>query len=484
MIGPARPLAYVVGLATSAAVAAVVRTVNIVGVRPTCVEDLVERVETGPDYNPAECAEGTFAIWGDSAYGYLQARLMARGHWFVDGATWFVSGGEEYRASAGDPPVYVLFLSAFSRLGLTSGTSHRLLSAAVGVVGVVLIGIIARRIGGHRAGIIAAAIAAVYPMLWINDGMLLSESLFVSLVCATILAAYRFWDHPSWQRAAWLGAAVGAAALTRGEGLFLGLVVIPLLWGLHGRAMVHRLGLGAVTAAVALALCSPWFAYNLSRFEEPVLMTSQTGAVLSAASCDSTYYGDRLGYWDDCMAWYVETGRVDGWPDLSLDESQRDRIPREAAMQYMRDNLGRLPLVAVARVARMWDVYQPAESVEFNAIVEGRGMGPSQAGLFSYYLLLPFAGGGAVLLWRRRIPLSPLLIVPLSVTVTAAATFGITRYRAPADAAIVVLAAVALSWLAGRWWPAGSAATVRPRPEREPPAGRPSVPVEEQAERL
>ena len=462
-----RPTWYVVGLALAAALAAAVRAVNILVARPTCLEDMVARVEAGGEqWNPAQCPSGEFAIWGDSAYGYLQARLLARGHGFVDGATWFISGGDTYRQSAGDPPLYALFLGGLSKVGLTSGTALRLASAAAGVAGVVLIGLLARRVAGPRAGVVAAGLAAIYPMLWINDGMLLSESLFVPLVALALLASYRFWDEPTAWSAVLLGGAVGLAALTRAEAALLVVVpVVPLAWGLRRLPVVRRAGLAVAAGAVALAVMAPWFAYNLSRFDEPVLMTSQTGAVLSAASCDSTFYGDRLGYWDDCMSWYVATGRVAGWPDAALDESARDAVPREAAIEYTLDNLGRLPVVVAARVGRMWDVYRPDESVEFNAVIEGRGLWPSRAGLAMYAVLVPLAVGGAVGLWRRRTPISPLLAMPAIVTVTAAATFGITRYRAPADAALVVLAAVGIELLVRRRWPApADAGTVRPRP--------------------
>jgi 4-amino-4-deoxy-L-arabinose transferase-like glycosyltransferase len=463
-------------VALAAVVAAVVRAVNILVVRPSCLEDVVASVERdGPTFNPSQCPSGEFAIWGDSLYGHLQGRMLARGHGFVDGATWFVSGGETYRTSAGDPPLYASFLGLLSRIGLQSATEQRLASAAAGVVGVVLLGLVARRVAGPRAGVLAAAVAAVYPMLWINDGMLLSESLFVPMVALAVLGAYRFWDRPSTASAALFGLSIGAAALTRAEaGLLVVVPLVPLVWGLRDETVRRRLALGGVALAVVAATLAPWFAYNTARFEEPVFMTSQTGAVLSAASCDATFYGERLGYWDDCMAWYVATGRVEDWPSWDLDESQRDRVPREAALTYTRENASRLPVVMAARVARLWDLYAPRQSVEFNAVIEGRGWGPSQAGIVAYYLLLPAAVGGGVVLARRRVPLSPLLAMPFIVTVTAAGTFGITRYRAPADAVLVVLAAVGIDWLVGRRRPAPGLGTVRTRPRRDAHPGEPT----------
>ena len=467
------PWAYVLGVTGAAVVATIIRALNVLRWRPTCEEDMVAVIESGGTYDPSQCDPGTFAVWGDSAYGYLQARLLARGEFWVDGATWFVSGGEELQPSAGDPPLYPLFLAFFARFGLTSATSHRLLSAAAGVVGVILIAIIARKVAGTRAGVAAGFIAAVYPMLWINDGMLLSESLFVPLVALGVLATYRFWERPGYLTAALAGALWALAALVRAEGLFMAPVVAVVAIGLVGTSVRQRLAWVATAGVVGVAVLSPWLIYNNVRFVEPVFMTSQTGAVLSAASCDETFYGERLGYWDNCMEWYVATGRAEGWPDQSLDESQRDKVPRDAAVAYTRENLGRLPVVVAARVGRMWEVFRPGEGVDFNDVIEGRGRGPSEAGLVGYYLLVPAAIAGLVVAVRRRIPVSPLLAAPVAVTIAAAITFGITRYRAPGDAMVVVLAAVGIAAATELWrrsrWPG----ELRRRGEPVPGHGRP-----------
>src|SRR5690606_20490776 len=114
------------------------------------------------------------------------------------------------------------------------------------------------------------------------------------------------------------------------------------------------------------------------------------------------------------------------------------------AIEYLREHADRLPVVMAFRVGRMWDLYKPAQNNRLNYQVEGRGRTASTWGLGAYYVLLVPAIAGAVVLWRRRLPVSPLLSVVAMVTITAALTFGVTRYRAPADAVLVVLAAVAV----------------------------------------
>ena len=50
---------------------------------------------------------------------------------------------------------------------------------------------------------------------------------------------------------------------------------------------------------------------------------------------------------------------------------------------------------------------------------------------------MPFAIGGLVVLRPPGVPILPLLAVAAIATFAAALTFGVTRYRAPAEVAIV-----------------------------------------------
>jgi hypothetical protein len=230
------------------------------------------------------------------------------------------------------------------------------------------------------------------------------------------------------------------AAFTRGEAiLLLPVLVAPAILGLPDRSWRDRLRLLVAAGAAALALLLPWTLYVNSRFEEPVFMTSASGAVLSASACDEHFYGDDLALFIYCPS----TATI----PPGLDESERDQLVRRAALDYIGDNLDRLPVVVAARVGRLWDVYEPAQNLNMNIAVEARGGDASRAGLAVYYAVLPFALLGAVSLWRRGTWLWPLLSVLLMVTLTAAMTFGLTRYRAPADLVLVTLAAAGLDAL-------------------------------------
>jgi hypothetical protein len=80
----------------------------------------------------------------------------------------------------------------------------------------------------------------------------------------------------------------------------------------------------------------------------------------------------------------------------------------------------------------------------------------SQIGLLWWLLLAPAAIAGAVMLRRRRIVW--LLLAPaVAATLTSAVGWGFPRFRHAAEVPLLVLAAVAMTWLVARRSEAGIA---------------------------
>jgi 4-amino-4-deoxy-L-arabinose transferase-like glycosyltransferase len=420
----------------------------ILEVRPEC--------GIPPEDGPAGC----LAIIGgtnDPRYLHEVGNLLAEGKPYVDPFA-FAETGEE-RPSAHKMPLFPAYLGVVSLLGGQGVETHRLAAALLGVGAVVVLGLVGRALGGPRAGLLAAAIAALYPNLWINDFLLQVESLAALLMALVLLVAYRYAATPSRRLIVLLGALIALTGLTRAETLLLyALVALPIVL----RAIPdwrERLFQLAMAGAAGLVIVGPWMAWNLARFEEPTTLSTAPGPVLDTASCDATYYGDQLGYYASCFAiedYAEDEGLTVDEAQAQLkafDESERAAVAGARAQTYIRDHLGRLPVVMAARVARLWELYRPAQNVRFNWQLEARGERTSQAALLSYYALIPAAVGGLVVLRRRGLPLSPLLGPAIMITVTAAWTFGTTRYRIPADVALVVAAAVGVDALLRRWWP-------------------------------
>jgi 4-amino-4-deoxy-L-arabinose transferase-like glycosyltransferase len=394
---------------------------------------------------------------GDAIYYSAQARLIARGHWFIHPVT----GGP----AADHPPLTALLLAPADWLDRNSVLAQRLLVCTWGAAVVVLIAVLARRLAGEEAGIAAAVIAAVYANLWMNDGLPMSETFSAAFILVAIIAAYRYADRPTPGRAALMGAAVGLSALARAEMLLLvPLLVIPLAVGAR-RPSRQRLQQGTVAIVAVLAVNAPWAIYNLSRFEEPVLMSTNEGLTYRGANCDETYYTGGIGYWS------LPCALND--PPPPGDESQQSAYWRRRGIDYALDNLSRLPKVAAIRVLRVWGVYSPEEMVFYNQ-GEGREPWASWVGIVSFWVLAPVAVAGGVVLRRRRVLLLPLLVMPVIVTAVAVWFYGIVRFRLPAELTVVVLAGAAVAAGLERLR-ARSAASAHPAPSGPPPR-RPDPP--------
>ena len=76
----------------------------------------------------------------------------------------------------------------------------------------------------------------------------------------------------------------------------------------------------------------------------------------------------------------------------------------------------------------MWSLYAPGFMANYN-VNEGRDVEVSWAGFFAFWLLVPCAVVGAVMLRRRRVPITPLVSQFVIVAVTAAAIYGLVRFR-------------------------------------------------------
>ena len=378
---------------------------------------------------------------GDQYYYSLAAEALAEGRGFV--VPWFDTVAQP---AADHPPLTALAAAPASLLPGWSVLPQRLTMCVIGALAVVVIGYLGRHVGGHRAGLVAGALAAVAPALWINDGLVMSESLGALTVAGVLLALYRWRDRPSVQRAAVVGALCGFAVLARSEAALLAPITIApmLIWSgdLAGAQRLRQIGVAAGCTVLVLV---PWVVPNLLRFEEPVLLSTNDGLTLYGANCyPGVYQGDGIGLWTlECPLAEDTTG---------LDQSEVSSLYRDRAFETIGDHTDRLPAVVAARVGRVWSFYRPEQMISYNT-GEGRETWASRAAVLGYYLLLVPAAIGGWLLHRRKVSLWPLLSQFVNVTLVAGLFYGLTRFRISAEVALIVLAAVTVAALWDRWRP-------------------------------
>lgn len=402
-------------------------------------------------------------LGGDAVYYHEAANLLADGKGFIDPYRYIFGGREvvtlddgrvvevvtpvgHIEPTAGHPPAYVVYLGAFSSVGLRSIAAHQVASILLGTASIVLAGILGRSWRNERTGLIAAFLTAVYANIWINDLVVMSETAAIFFTFLTTIFGLRFFRTPSRMNAALFAVAGAFAALSRAELLlFLPIVAAWALWKapIPWKERIIRYGIAGVVCCAVLA---PWVVRNNMVMEEPITLSDGTGTVMVQANCDDTYYGTHLGYWS------LRCGNPQPYGPNGelLDESQRDVVVRERATEYISNHTKRLVTVVVpARVARMWGFYQPLEQVRLD-IGEGRPSIPAKLGFVQYVALAALALVGAVIQWRRKQPVLVVGLWALLATFTAATAFGTTRYRTAAEVSIVMFAAITLEYVWAR----------------------------------
>lgn len=384
------------------------------------------------------------AFLGRAAYVLTVTRDQSRSYdelFYKSEATSFANGdgfeptefGIHFLGSGEHPPLTAVVLAPVAFLTDDDELAMLMTIAFAGGGAVALIGLLGREVAGGRAGLIAAGIAAVYPNLWINDGLLLPETLAVLATVAALLFTYRLMRTGRWRYAVMVGVACALAMLSRGElALLVPLLALPAILMIKDLAWSRRLCIAGVVVITAAVIVAPWQAFLLHRFERPTFISYGDGGVVAGANCDATYSGFLIGFW----LGLCRPERESREPSVAAE--QRRNLGRD----YMRDHLDRLPVVVSARVGRLWGVYRPFQMARFS-VAEGKPRWASLAGWWMFWPLVALGAGGAVTLRGRSVSLLPLLVPLLLVTLVAAVFYGLVRFRVPAEPSIVVLAAVA-----------------------------------------
>jgi 4-amino-4-deoxy-L-arabinose transferase-like glycosyltransferase len=301
-------------------------------------------------------------------------------------------------------------------------------------------------------GVVAGLIAACYPMLFLPDATLMSESLFVFFVALALLLSYAVIDRPTPLRFAALGLVLGFATLTRAEAIVLGaFLVIPIAWRVRDATILRRVGLAALVVVVAVVVVAPWSIRNQRTFHSFVPVSNSLVQIVDGANCRLTYSGPYLGSWRSTFGNADANGHecFEGFngSEPGFDEAKAAEVSRRDGLEYIRDHLGDLPKVSVARLLRTFALFRPAQQTRLEAL-EGRPLDWEQAGTGMYYVLAIAAIGGFVVMLRRRATLWPLAAAVLTVVLSSILTYGTQRFRITAEPAIVVFAAVGLVALA------------------------------------
>lgn len=363
-------------------------------------------------------------------------------------------------------PGYPYFLGAVYALsGGNSRTAGRLAGVALGALSVLLLYLIAKRIWGRRVGLVAAAMAAIFPPLVLLSRDLLSESLFIPLELGALLFVLNFRRSGGalrWAVAA--GALCGLAALTRNTAFAL-LVCIPLgVWTVRPRLSAKSLLAPILVLACAALVIAPWAVRNAIQFGRFIPLTTSAGITAAGVYNETSYHESGThGAWRDPQ---IVPRFTPLFVTPGIDEGDVDARLRREAWEFAWEHSGYVAEVFVWNVLRMFEVAGGSVVDTGGHVLNNRGIGSADPVVERVALTIAamLALLGVVAMMRSGsgtagqplcIPRGPLFfwLVPILTIIGTAFVNGLPRDRLPTDPFLLVLAAIGVVWLWGRLGP-------------------------------
>jgi 4-amino-4-deoxy-L-arabinose transferase-like glycosyltransferase len=361
----------------------------------------------------------------------------------------------------GRAPMYPLFLApivAFDaslrdgRMPSDVPDAVKVVQSLVGAIGIWLLGAIAWRVGGPRMGVVAAAIAAVYPpLVWIC-AYALSEALFATLALACVwwlmplLDAQRTSTSPAspppseqrgemgpggeWGRLFIGGLLIGLAVLTRPAMLFFLPFVLLLTW----QRRRGRVALTAALLAGVFAVVLPWTARNAAVYGRFVLVASEGGVTFWTGN-----HREALGEGDLAANPHLKRLNQEFRArHRGLTEEELEPIYYREALNFIAEAPLRWLGLVAKKLFYTWVPIGPSYRLHSPRYF--------WTSVVAYGALLPVAVIGFSILWRSGRRPWTLWALAASTIVVALLFFPQERFRIPViDPTLILCAAAALT---------------------------------------
>ena len=352
---------------------------------------------------------------------FRQMRDVIRsGGWWADSFGWMFQG-----------PLYPTVLAMVPDFGSQGLLGLQLFNSAAQTITVILVYVGARYAFGMRAGLAAAAIAAVLPGLWLFTPLLAAENLAQLLLTFIVVVVMR---PPTPTGLAFAGAAAGALAFTRPAFLLFPLAVLAVALLRQSRVARRWLALSFVAGCLVATL--PLINANLQN----------GGPLLPAAGAGWQpwlVYNERsTGQWFPAQA-------ANDYPFQGLPEPDISGAQRKLAAQFVLANPGRAAISVAERLAITWRSDRTAIDWTTARTTGDRNRLPMENYLPAladslYVFALALASAGAV--WWLRTPVLAAIVAPLTYTVVLQLiSEGNGRYHMPLLPMVAMLAGAALA---------------------------------------
>jgi 4-amino-4-deoxy-L-arabinose transferase-like glycosyltransferase len=356
--------------------------------------------------------------------------------------------GAGFRPTAVHPPGWPFVLAAVYAL-----TGHdrslearwragRVTQALLGTLAVALVALVAWQLWGVAVAAVAAALTAIHPPSIVTGLGLFSEPLFVVLELGALAAVLQHRRHPGGRR--WIVAAgvlAGLATLTRNNGAVL---LVPLalgVWTGRPRWSWRAVAAPLALAGVAVLTVVPWTVRNAVTLDAFVPVATNAGTTLHGVyNPESARSGFR---WRSTR----ELPRARRAQLARLSEPERSSVLTAEALDYVRQHPDSLPRAIVANTSRLLELDTEARAILAGAAGSRTLAHFSILGFAAFALL---AAAGAATRRARAVPLFVWLVPVALLCSVVPFAVNFSRFRAPLEPFLILLAALALRAVAGR----------------------------------
>jgi len=354
------------------------------------------------------------------------------------------------------PPLYPFLIAAiWTATGVGQLDAVRLVQVALGVLTVAAVYALGRRMYGERVGLIAAAIAAVYPSLIVTGVLLLTETIFTLLVVLLVLAFARLVKAPTAWAATLVGLCLGFGALARSVLWPFVVIVVALILVTLDLPWRRRAALALAAVLGYAVVVGPWAVRNTRLQHTTTIVDSMGGLNLMMGNYEHTpedrmwaaveLTGDRN--WVSTLPLHDDDGS--DWT-----EGKKEKWAQRQALAYMKAHPGTTARRSAIKFADFWGLER-----EFIAGMD-RGLFPVSHGpAIAMSLAITLAWTAVALLSAVGVTLNPpsdwrthvfVVLLVGFVCFVHTVVFAHSRYHLPLVPLLGIYAAAALTGVGWR----------------------------------
>ena len=318
-------------------------------------------------------------------------------------------------------PLYSFFLAGIYKIfGAGNLFAVRVIQAVISAltcffVYLITVTVFAEDEHAQKTGKTAAVISAFYPFFIYYCGAVLTETLYIFLLCLFIWLIIR-------RRYVWASFMLGAAILCRAE--ISGFLIFLLIGFFILMKARDALGTFVVVFALVCAVLSPWAARNYMIFNTFVPLSTIGGWT----------------FWEGNNPQNTTGGPCHYFPDTTgMDEVQRDKYLRNETLKVIREDPGRFAALCWSKFKRFWNIKLNTEDARY---ASSRN---NLLSIFSFGPILVLSISGFVLSFWNRKNLIFIYFLILYVMLTNLVFVSSLRYRLPIEPYLIVFAGYSIS---------------------------------------